>query len=95
MELNTGTVLAAVSRLHDETGERVITVFDVAKAISGDQRVTARPGVRVTNSQGDSMPELMPPWPAWVNTLNNILQQLGEEGKLPVVMTATVVFPPE
>jgi hypothetical protein len=49
----------------------------------------------VTNSQGDSMPELMPPWPAWVNTLNNILQQLGEEGRLPVAMTATVAFPPE
>jgi hypothetical protein len=44
VELNTETVLAAVSRLHDETGERAITVFDVAKAISGDQKVTARPG---------------------------------------------------
>ena len=95
MELNAEAVLAAVSRLHDETGERVITVFDVAKAISGDQRVTARAGVSVTNSQGDPMLELMPPWPAWVSVLNNILQRLGEEGKLPVAMTATVVFPPE
>jgi hypothetical protein len=95
VELNTETVLAAVSRVHEETGERVITLFDVAKAISGDQRITAPPGVRVTNSQGGSMPELMPPWPGWVSVLNSILQRLGEEGKLSVAMTATMVFPPE
>lgn len=95
MELNTEAVLAAVSRVRQETNERVITLFDVAKAISGDQRIIARPGIRVTNSQGDFMPELTPPWPAWVTVLNNILRRLGDEGRLPIVMTATVVFPPE
>jgi len=97
MELNAESVLEAVARLHAESGERILTLLDIAQALphSGGKRVTARPGARVTGADGNLLPELMPPWPAWVTALNNILRKLGEEGRLPVTLTATVVFPAE
>jgi hypothetical protein len=95
MELNVHTVLVAVNDLHARTGKRVFTLIDIAEAIEG-QRVTPPPGMRApTDAHGNPHPELAPPVPARVKTLNNILLHLGEEGKLPVMQTAKVVFPPE
>jgi hypothetical protein len=95
MELNVDTVLVAVNDLHARTGKRVFTLIEIAEAIEG-QRVTPPPGMRApTDAHGNPLPELAPPVPARVKTLNNILLHLGEEGKLPVMQTAMVVFPPE
>jgi hypothetical protein len=95
MELNEETVLAAVNDLHARTGKRVFTLIDIAEAIEG-QRVTPPPGMRApTDAHGNPLPEQSPPVPAWVKVLNSILWRLGEEGKLPVMQTAMVVFPPE
>ena len=95
MELNEETVLAAVNYLHARVDKRVFTLIDIAEALSDGQRVTP-PGHRApTDSQGGPLPELAPPVPAWVKVLNSILLRLGEEGKLPVMQTAMVVFPPE
>jgi hypothetical protein len=94
MELNEETVLAAVNDLHARTGERVFTLIEIAEAIEG-QRVTPPPGMRApTDEYGNPRPELAPPVPARVKTLNNILVLLGEEGKLAVEQIAMVVFPP-
>lgn len=95
MNLNEDTVLAAVSDLRGRTGKRVFTLIDIAEALSGG-RVTPSPGMHAPiDDQGNAYPELSPPVPAWVRTLNNILLRLGEEGKLPVETTAMVAFPPE
>jgi hypothetical protein len=95
MELNEETVLAAVNDLHARTGKRVFTLIDIAEALSDGQRVTP-PGRRApADAQGSPFPELAPPVPAWVKALNSILLRLGEEGKLPVMQTAMMVFPPE
>jgi hypothetical protein len=95
MELNVDTVLVAVNDLHARTGKRVFTLIEIAEAIEG-QRVTPPPGMRApADAHGNPLPELAPPVPARVKTLNNILLHLGEEGKLPVMQTAMVVFPPE
>jgi hypothetical protein len=94
MELNMDTVLAAVNDLHARTGNRVFTLIEIAEAIDG-QRVTPPPGMRVTTDEdGNPHPELNPPVPRWVRTLNNVLLRLGEEGKLPVESIAMVAFPP-
>jgi hypothetical protein len=94
IELNMDTALAAVNDLHASTGNRVFTLIEIAEAIDG-QRVTPPPGMRVTTDEdGNPHPELNPPFPAWVRTLNNILLRLGEEGKLPVEPIAMVAFPP-
>jgi hypothetical protein len=95
MELNVDTVLVAVNDLHARTGKRVFTLIEIAEAIEG-QRVTPPPGMRApTDAHGNPLPELGPPVPARIKTLNNILLHLGEEGKLPIMQTAMVVFPPE
>jgi hypothetical protein len=95
MELDEETVLAAVNNLHARTGRRVFTLIEIAEALD-DQRVTPPPGMRApTDAHGDILPELAPPVPAWVRTLNSILLRLGEEGKLEVERTAMVVFPPQ
>jgi hypothetical protein len=95
VELNVDTVLAAVNDLHARTGKRVFTLIEIAEAIEG-QRVTPPPGMRApTDAHGNPLPERARPVPARVKTLNNILLHLGEEGKLPVMQTAMVVFPPE
>jgi hypothetical protein len=95
VELNEETVQAAVNDLRDRTGKRVFTLIEIAEALSGGQRITP-PGRRApTDAEDNPLPELAPPVPAWVMTLNNILLWLGEEGKLPVERTAMVVFPPE
>lgn len=94
VELNEETVLAAVNDLHARTRKRVFTLIEIAEALDG-QRVTPPPGMRApTDAHGNPHPELTPPVPAWVKTLNNILLRLGEEGKLAVEQTAMVVFPP-
>jgi hypothetical protein len=94
MELNAETVLAAVNDLHARTGKRVFTLIEIAEALGG-QRVTPPPGMRApTDAHGNAHPELAPPVPAWVRTLNSILLRLGEEEKLAVEQTAMVVFPP-
>jgi hypothetical protein len=94
IELNMDTVLAAVNDLHASTGNRIFTLIEIAEAIDG-QRVTPPPGMRVTiDEDGNPHPELNPPVPRWVTTLNNILLRLGEEGKLPVEPIAMVAFPP-
>ena len=94
MELNEKTVLAAVNDLHARTGKRVFTLIDIAEAIEG-QRVTSPPGMRApTDAHGNPDPELAPAITARARTINNILLRLGEEGKLPVMQTAMVVFPP-
>ena len=95
MELNEETVLAAVNDLHARTGKRVFTLIDIAEAIEG-QRVTSPPGMRApTDAHGSPDPELSPPITARARTINNILLRLGEEGRLPVMQTAMVVFPPQ
>jgi hypothetical protein len=94
MELNVDTVLVAVNDLHARTGKRVFTLIEIAEAIEG-QRVTPPDRRAPTDAHGNPLPELAPPVPARVKTLNNILLHLGEEGKLPVMQTAMVVFPPE
>lgn len=83
MEINAETTLEAVADLRARTGRRVFTLFEVAEAIWPGP-ATAAPG-----AQGPA------PWPAYVTTLDRILRKLGEDGKLPVTLTATVVFPPE
>ncbi len=94
-ELNLETVLAAVNDLHTHTGKRVFTLIEIAEALDGGQRVTPPPGMRVTTDEhGHPHPEVNPPFPAWVRTLNNILLRLGEEGKLPVETIAMVAFQP-
>lgn len=94
-ELNMDTALAAVNDLHASTGRRVFTLIEIAEALDGGQRVTPPPGMRVTTDEhGNPHPEVNPPFPAWVKTLNNILLRLGEEGKLPVQTIAMVAFPP-
>ncbi len=96
MELNVDTALVAVNDLHARTGKRVFTLIEIAEALSGGERVTPLPGSRApTDADGNPLPELAPPIPAWVKMLNEILIHLGEEGKLPVMQTAMVVFPPE
>jgi len=95
MELNEESVLAAVNDLHARTGKRVFTLIDIAEAIEG-QRVTPPPGMRApTDLQGNPHPELAPPITVRARTINSILLRLGEEGKLPVMQTAMVVFPAE
>ena len=94
MELNMDTVLAAVNDLHASTGNRVFTLIEIAEAIDG-QQVTPPPGMRMTTDEGGNPhPELNPPVPRWVMTLNNILLRLGQEGKLAVEPIAMVAFPP-
>ncbi len=95
MELNEKTVLAAVNDLHARTGKRVFTLIEIAEALSDGQRVTPPGRHGPTDAHGNLIPELSPPVPAWVKVLNEILLHLGEEGKLPVMQTAMVVFPPE
>ena len=94
-ELNDETVLAAVNDLHARTGKRVLTLIEIAEEIGGG-RVTPPPGMRApTDAHGTPRPELAPPLPAWVKTLNNILLRLGEEAKLAVEQIAMVVFSAE
>jgi hypothetical protein len=95
MELNEETVLAAVNDLRARVDKRVFTLIDIAEALSDGQRVTPPDRRAPADSQGGPLPELAPPVPAWVKVLNSILLRLGEEGKLPVMQTAMVVFPPE
>jgi hypothetical protein len=95
MELNVDTVLAAVNDLHDRTGQRVFTLIEIAGALSDGQRVTPPGRYGPTDAEGNPIPGLSPPVPAWVKALNEILLHLGEEGKLPVMQTAMVVFPAE
>jgi len=95
MELNEESVLAAVNDLHARTGKRVFTLIDIAGAIEG-QQVTPPPGMRApTDAQGSPLPGLAPLITARARTINNILLRLGEEGKLPVMQAAMVVFPPQ
>lgn len=83
MQLNAETVLEAVANLRARTGRRVFTLFEVAEAMwPGPATVT--PG-----TQGPA------PWPHYVTVIDRLLQKLGEQGKLPVRLTATVVFPPD
>lgn len=94
-ELNSETVLAAVNDLHARTGKRVFTLIEIAEAIGGPRSATPPPGVQAPrDAQGNVHPDLAPPVPGWVRTLNNILLRLGEEGKLAVEASAMVVFPP-
>ena len=95
MELNADTVLVAVNDLHARTGKRVFTLIEIAEALSDGQRVTPPGRHGPTDAQGNLIPGMSPPVPAWVKALNEILLHLGEEGKLPVMQTAMVVFPPE
>jgi hypothetical protein len=95
MELNEEMVLAAVNDLHARTDRRVFTLIEIAEALSDGRRVTPPDRRAPTDAHGNSLPELAPPVPAWVKALNSILLRLGEEGKLPVMQTAMVVFPPE
>ena len=95
MELNVDTVLVAVNDLHARTGKRVFTLIEIAEALSGGQRVTPPGRNGSTDAQGNLIPGMSPPVLAWVTVLNEILLHLGEEGKLPVMQTAMVVFPPE
>jgi len=95
MELNEETVLVAVNDLHARTGKRVFTLIEIAEALSGGQRVTPPDRRAPTDAHGNPLPELSTPVPAWVKVLNEILLHLGDEGKLPVMLTAMVVFPPE
>ena len=95
MELNVATVLVAVNDLRARTGKRVFTLIEIAEALSGGERVTPPDRRAPTDAHGNPLPELAPPVPAWVKVLNEILLHLGEEGKLPVMQTAMVVFPPE
>ncbi|HEY3954839.1 MAG TPA: hypothetical protein VGM53_15810 [Streptosporangiaceae bacterium] len=43
-------------------------------------------------THGEPLPEFAPPITARARTINSILLRLGEEGKLPVMQTAMVVF---
>jgi hypothetical protein len=95
VELNVDTVLVAVNDLRARTGKRVLTLIEIAGALSGGERVTPPDRRAPTDAHGNPLPELAPPVPAWVKALNEILLHLGEEGKLPVMQTAMVVFPPE
>jgi hypothetical protein len=95
MELNIDTVLVAVNDLHARTGKRVFTLIEIAEALSGGERVTPPDRHAPTDGKGNPLPELSPPIPAWVKALNEILLHLGEEGKLPVMKTAMVTFPPD
>jgi hypothetical protein len=95
MELNVDTVLVAVNDLHARTGKRVFTLIEIAEALSDGQRVTPPDRRAPTDADGNPLPELAPPVPAWVKALNSILLRLGEEGKLPIMQTAMVVFPPQ
>jgi len=90
MELNEKTVLAAVNDLHARTGKRVFTLIEIAEALSDGQRVTPSGRHGPTDAHGNLIPELSPPVPAWVKVLNEILLHLGDEGKLPVMLTAMV-----
>jgi hypothetical protein len=95
MELNVDTVLAAVNDLHARTGKRVFTLIEIAEALDGGQRVTSPPGSPPpTDANGNPLPDLAPPFPAWVRILNEILLHLGDEGQLPIERAAMVVFPP-
>jgi len=95
MELNVDTVLAAVNDLHARTGKRVFTLIEIAEALDGGQRVTSQPGALApTDADGNPLPDMAPPFPAWVGVLNEILLHLGDEGQLPVEKAAMVVFPP-
>lgn len=79
MELNAETVLAAVEGLRARTHGRVFTLFEVAETIwPGSACVTL-------GAQGPA------PWQAYVAVIDRILRELGEEGKLPVTLTATVL----
>jgi hypothetical protein len=95
VELNVDTVLVAVNDLRARTGKRVFTLIEIAEALSGGERVTPPDRRAPTDAHGNPLPELAPPVPAWVKALNEILLHLGEEGTLPVMQTAMVVFPPE
>jgi len=95
VELNDEMVLAAVNDLHARTDKRVFTLIEIAEEIGGGL-VTPPPGMRApTDAHGNPRPELDPPLPAWVKTLNNILLRLGEEAKLAVEQIAMVVFSAE
>lgn len=41
MELNVDAVLVAVNDVHAWTGKRVFTLIEIAKALSGGERVTS------------------------------------------------------
>ena len=96
MELNEKTVLAAVNDLHARTGKRVFTLIEIAEALSDGQRVTPPgrhgPDSTPTATSSPSCPRRSRPGS---RCSTSILLHLGEEGKLPVMQTAMVVFPPE
>jgi len=92
-------MLLGAARLLAERREQipgtVKFMFQPAEEIGGG-RVTPPPGMRApTDAHGNPRPELAPPLPAWVKTLNNILLRLGEEAKLAVEQIAMVVFSAE
>ena len=84
------SVLGLVNELHEANpAKRSFTLMEIADALWGPgsasfgYATTAYPDGRTTR-------RLMP---AWMETLNNILTNLGEEDTLAVTTVAVVVFP--
>jgi hypothetical protein len=63
VELNVDTVLVAVNDLRARTGKRVLTLIEIAGALSGGERVTPPDRRAPTDAHGNPLPELAPPVP--------------------------------
>jgi hypothetical protein len=68
------------------------TLADVAEALYGPGSAAFARGSAVVTSAGQPVKRHI--MPAWMEVLNKILKKLGEEGRLQVMTTAVVVFPP-
>jgi hypothetical protein len=87
------SVLALVNQLHAANPAKMtFTLAEVAEALYGPGSAAFARGSVVMTSAGQPVERHI--MPAWMEVLNNILKKLGEEGRLQVMTTAVVVFPP-
>src|ERR1017187_2163114 len=85
------SVLALVNQLHAvDPRKRTFTLMEIAEAMTPGQ-ANFSPGTVVISTYNKIN---QPPMPAWMETLNNILEKLGQDGELTIMPMAVVVFPP-
>lgn len=86
------SVLALVTQLHSANPtKRTFTLTEIAEALHGPGSARLAHG-SVVGPAGPPLRQAV--MPAWMEVLNNILKKLGEEGRLQIMTTAVVVFPP-